>query len=279
MSRAGGPPLLPADLTASIVLLRHGESTYIVEGRFQGRADPPLSPRGERQAALAADRLASPARPPALPITPSAPVEIVHSPLGRAAATAHAVAVAIGGAGSAVPIRADPDLIEISQGEWEGRTQADIEARDLELLNAWRRDATRAVAPGGERIAEAAVRARTGLERTVTNLRAVAEPDPDSILRPVVDGYRRATGLTMPWTLAVAHDGILKVMVLTLFDLPLDRFWSFPFALCGISVVELRGGRALLRAHNLGDHLATLEAADAAEATAGNDGKERGGAL
>ncbi len=128
MSGAGGPPLLPADLTASIVLLRHGESTFIVEGRFQGRADPPLSPRGERQAALAAERLASPGRSPALPIPPTAPVEIAHSPLRRAAATAEAVGAAIGARGSAVPIRAEPDLTEISQGSWEGRTRADIEA-------------------------------------------------------------------------------------------------------------------------------------------------------
>jgi broad specificity phosphatase PhoE len=277
MSRADRPPLLPADLTASIVLLRHGESEYIVEERFQGRADSALSPRGERQAALAGDRLASPGRPPALPIPATSPVEIAHSPLRRAASTAEAVSAAIRAAGGSTPIRADPDLTEISQGEWEGRTRADIEARDLEVLLAWRRDATSAVAPGGERIADAAERARTGLERIVANLRSVAEPDPDSIRRSPVDGYRGAAGVAMPWTLAIAHDGILKVVVMALFDLPLDRFWSFPFALCGISVIELRSGRAILRAHNLVDHLATLEAAGGTIETV--EGEDRGGAL
>src|ERR1700704_5278682 len=64
-----------------------------------------------------------------------------------------------------------------------------------------------------------------------------------------------------PWTLLVAHDGIFKVVLLTLLDLPLDRFWTFPFALCGITVVELRDGRGILRAHNLTEHLAPLAVA------------------
>ena len=45
---------------------------------------------------------------------------------------------------------------------------------------------------------------------------------------------------------------------LTLLDLPLERFWTFPFALCGITVVEFRDGRGILRAHNLVEHLAPL---------------------
>ena len=47
-------PMIPTGLEASIALLRHGESVYITEGRFQGQADNPLSPLGERQAQLAA---------------------------------------------------------------------------------------------------------------------------------------------------------------------------------------------------------------------------------
>jgi broad specificity phosphatase PhoE len=61
---------IPAEIEASIVLLRHGESVHITEGRFQGQADSPLSPLGERQAALAAARLARPGERPALPIGP-----------------------------------------------------------------------------------------------------------------------------------------------------------------------------------------------------------------
>ena len=52
-------PLIPDGLDATLVLVRHGESTYIAEGRFQGRADSPLTEIGERQAALVAARLAA----------------------------------------------------------------------------------------------------------------------------------------------------------------------------------------------------------------------------
>ncbi len=61
-----------------------------------------------------------------------------------------------------------------------------------------------------------------------------------------------------PWSILVGHDGVFKIVLLRLFGIPLDRFWTFSFALCGISVVEIRNGRPTLRAHNLAEHLAPL---------------------
>jgi len=54
---------------------------------------------------------------------------------------------------------------------------------------------------------------------------------------------------------AVAHDGLLRLLLLDVLGLPRSAFWSFPFALCGVTIVELRSGVARLRAHNLADHL------------------------
>ena len=56
----------------------------------------------------------------------------------------------------------------------------------------------------------------------------------------------------------VGHDGVFKVTMLTLFGLPLTHFWMFTMALTGITIVELRGGRPVLRAANLTEHLAPL---------------------
>ena len=56
----------------------------------------------------------------------------------------------------------------------------------------------------------------------------------------------------------MGHDGVFKVLLLTLFDLPLERFWGFPFALAGVTVIEIRDGRPILRAHNVTEHLAPL---------------------
>jgi broad specificity phosphatase PhoE len=257
-----GPLVIPRELRAVVVLLRHGESEYIAQGRFQGQADSPLSPLGERQAALAAARLAGRALPPVLPIPAIAPLEIVHSPLSRAAATASAAARAIGAAagGSPPPMRADDGLAEIAQGSWEGRDRADIRTNDGDILEAWRRDPLHANAPGGERVLDAAVRARGAVVRAVDHLAAVtpgagAAPQDRSTR---VSGYPGPAGPDTPWSLLVAHDGIFKLVLLTLLDIPLERFWAFPIELCAISVVELRDGRAVLRAHNLTEHLADL---------------------
>jgi broad specificity phosphatase PhoE len=241
--------------------MRHGESTFIAEGRFQGSADSPLSQFGERQAALAAERLAAPERSPALPIPSSAPLEIVHSPLGRAAVTAEAVRSAIGAAhrsGFAPPLRADSGISEIAQGRWEGRHRTEIEATDGDLLRAWRREPLTANAPGGERVVDAAVRVRGALQVVIDRL---AEAGRDRALgeHPApVPGYPGPAVADAPWTLLIGHDGIFKVALLELLDLPLERFWTFPFALCGITVVEFRDGRGILRAHNLVEHLAPL---------------------
>jgi broad specificity phosphatase PhoE len=250
---------LPRDLEATIVLLRHGESTAIVDGLFQGQLDTPLSETGRRQAGLAARRLARPHDSPALPIPAGAPVEIVHSPLARAAETAAAVAVTAAGDegfGQPVPVRADAGFAEIGQGEWEGRRATEIVERWGALLDAWHRDPVAAWAPGGESLPQVQVRVRRALDaivEAVVTTKPVKRPKPSQL---VGQSRRSSDG---PWSLLVAHDGVFKVVLLTLFGLPLDRFWTFPFGLCGISIVELLDGRARLRAHNLTEHLAPLE--------------------
>ncbi len=278
-ARQPGPAMIPAGLDAAIVLLRHGESVAITEGRFQGRLDSPLSPLGQRQADLAADRLAWPDRPPVLPVPARAPVEIVHSPLGRTAATATAAAAALlssYGAG-AVPLpRPDPGLLEVGQGAWEGLHRDQVVERYGDILEGWRRDPVGVHAPGGEALADVAIRARGALERVLATLAGAAPGEPATGAgRVSVSGYPGATAATTPWTLLVGHDGIFKVVLLTLLGLPLDRFWAFPFGLTGLTIVELHGGRPVLRAHNLLGHLAALQASLPAAEGASESAAER----
>ena len=252
--------LLPDDLQATLVLLRHGESTAIVEGRFQGRLDTPLSPLGVRQAELVGLRLAQPDVPPRLPIPANGPVEIVHSPLDRTTETARAVATALERVhGPALPrlLRPDPGFLELGQGVWEGLRRDEVVARYGAELDAWRRAPILAQAPNGERVLDAGVRARFALLDVLTRLAAAGRSVGPEATHTA--GYPPSPGPDTPWTLLVAHDGILKVTLLTLLDLPLDRFWSFPWALTGLTIVELARGRAILRGHNLTDHLAPLQ--------------------
>ena len=271
----GEPPLIPAGLDASLVLVRHGESEYIVEGRFQGQAETPLSATGLRQAALVAERLAHPHDAPALPL-PDGPLrELVHSPLRRTTQTAEAVVAAV----SPPPVaRPEPGFLEIGQGEWEGLHRDDIGARYGETLAAWRRSPTTAWAPGGESLAQVAARVRPALAGVLATLADGGVPG--ALDRDHVAGYGPRDGETVPddvpWSIVVAHDGVFKIGLLTLFDLPLERFWMWTMDLAAITVVEFRAGRAVLRAHNLTGHLATLldEAAQEAQ-----ERRSRSGAL
>ncbi len=253
LNRPAHERLIPDGLDATLVLLRHGESTYIVDGRFQGQADAPLTNHGRRQAAAAAERLAHADRPPGLPIPAGPPLAIVASPLGRTRETAEAVASAVP---DAPPSRPEPGLLEVGQGDWEGLPGAEIAERWGDVLAGWRRDPVTTWAPGGESLAAVDARVRIFLSRLLADL--VHGRQPGSTNRSQVLGYRDAFA-DVPWALIVGHDGVFKVVLLALLDLPLDRFWAFPFALAGISIVEIRGGRGRLRAHNLVEHLVGLE--------------------
>lgn len=266
---------IPDALDASLVLVRHGESELIVERRFQGRLETPLSPRGRRQAQLVGQRLARPHERPALPVPDGPPLAIIHSPLARAAETAVAIHTASAEAApdGAPPLRRDPRFTEIGQGEWEGRLAAEIAASDGDRLAAWRRRPTEAWAPGGEPLEEVQERVRSGLDDLLGELAAAGSPG--SIQAPQVGGYETAASVH-PWTILVAHDGVFKVSLLSLFDLPLERFWMWTTDLCGITIVEFRAGRPVVRAANVTEHLAPLQDDASVAATAS---RERTGAL
>ena len=273
------PPMIPPGLNAVLAFVRHGESEWVREGRFQGQGDPPLSELGRRQALLTARRIARRGRRPALPLPSGPPRSVVHSPLARAAETAQLIARAVSsGRGDdavdqPVPVLAEPGFLEIGQGEWEGLPSAEVTERWGDLLEAWRRDPLVAWAPGGESVADVDTRVRAALRPLLEDLAAVAPAGGPG--RTQVLGYGDLAS-DEPWTIIVGHDGVFKVALLALLDLPLARFWVLPFALAGISVIEIRDGRPRLRLHNATDHLSSLETeAERAEA----DARRRAGAL
>jgi broad specificity phosphatase PhoE len=281
-------PPLRLRRAASLVLVRHGESTWIAEGRFQGRLDPVLSALGKRQAELVGRRLAQRREGTPLPIPATTPLGIWHSPLRRAADTAAAIARHQPGS---IAQHRSPGLTELAQGKWEGLLHSEVSAGWPHELERWRLNPTQAHAPGGEALLDAAGRVGTTIEEVMEALdwagasasvgaTSDVAGDMAALRRDPVPGYPSATpaGETPPepWALLVAHDGIFRLILMTLLGVPYDRFWSFPFNLCAITVVSLQEGLATLRAHNLSEHLAplTIEARAAEEARG-----ERRGAL
>lgn len=132
--RSAGP-------STTILLLRHAQSTWNAAERWQGWADPPLSPLGEAQAARAGRRLAA-----LWDGTAAAFDALVTSDLTRATRTAQLVAAA---AGWEIPHHQRADLREYDIGRWSGLRSADIEARWPGQIASWQ--ARRQPAPpGGE---------------------------------------------------------------------------------------------------------------------------------
>jgi probable phosphoglycerate mutase len=119
---------MPNDVGATatrLLLVRHGESTWNAIGRWQGRADPPLSELGRQQA-----RRAGAGTVPHGPF-----VAVATSTLHRARQTGELIA-----AHSAVELLAPfDDLIERSAGAWEGLLRPEIEERYPNWLAEQRR--------------------------------------------------------------------------------------------------------------------------------------------
>jgi broad specificity phosphatase PhoE len=253
---SGAAPLIPRGLDAVLVLLRHGQTQFIVEKRFQGAMEAPLTALGERQARLAGRRLAAPAADPALPIPDAAPFAIVHSPLGRASRTAEIAAAEIRAAGrSTPPLRSDPGFSEIAQGGWEGLTDEQITARFGDSLAGWRRWPTKYNAPGGESLDQVLARVEISLSALLTEMSHGTAPG--TLDRHQVLGYGDGGPDPRRWSLVVGHGGVFRVVVCALLGLPLEHFWNFDFGLGAITVVQIRAGRAVLRALNLDAHLGT----------------------
>ena len=99
----------------SILLVRHGETEWNRERRYQGWSDSSLTARGLAQAEAIGRYLC---------IHPDAHgATIVASPIGRARRTAEIIAECLGHSAS---LRFDERLREISLGSWDGRDRREI---------------------------------------------------------------------------------------------------------------------------------------------------------
>lgn len=184
----------------NILLVRHGETAWNREGRYQGRTDIPLSADGEAQVAALSARLAH------LPIAVA-----IASPLSRARATAEAIL-----RGRTTPLELDPGLAEISHGAWEGQLSADVEAAHAEMLGTWRQRPDRDVpaGPDAETLGIVEARAWPVLERIAARL-----GDDDTAL-------------------IAAHDAVNRVLLCRILGLPLTRVWAFRQAPAALNVLS-----------------------------------------
>lgn len=155
-ARSGsGRPLLRSPAVTRVLVVRHGQSEWNADGRWQGQENPPLTGLGRRQAHHAASAVGS--------------VDAIYaSPLDRAATTAAIISEAIG----VGPVVVLAGLMERHAGEWQGLTRVQIGEQFPGYLEEGRRP------PGWEDDDEVEA-------RVLASLDSIADEHPDGLVLAV----------------------------------------------------------------------------------------------
>lgn len=134
-----------------LILIRHGETDWNVEGRYQGQADPPLNAQGIMQSHELAKQLEG------------TNLEILFtSPLKRAAQTAQVVAERLH-----VPLFIEPRFMEIHQGDWQTRLRAEINQLYPDLFRKWESEPWEVNPPNGESLPQVQDRVIAALKELI----------------------------------------------------------------------------------------------------------------
>ncbi len=216
------PPPRSEDNVLRLLFIRHGETQWNRESRFQGIRDIPLNENGKNQGQKAADFLKE--------------INInfgVSSPLLRPKETAEII------------LQYHPDitldlrepLTEICHGLWEGKLESEIEANFPGMLQQWKEAPETVQMPEGETLQEVWDRAVACWQEIVKNYSNDSNPK---------------TGIV------VAHDAINKVILCELLGLNPANFWNIKQGNGCVSVIDYpKGvdGHPVLQAINITTHL------------------------
>ena len=198
------------------MLLRHGETSWNAENRFQGQSDTPLSPLGVQQAIALARRLEQ------------TPLDAFYaSDLSRAVDTAGFIL-----AGRGLDLIEQKDLREISFGSWEGLTSAEVTSQrsQVELWSRYRADPMNHRPPGGETLQQLESRVVSALERIVG-----AHPGQMVAL--------------------ATHGGVIKAAVVWALGLALERRRQLTLDNASITCLKFQGAEITLDRLNDAAHL------------------------
>jgi alpha-ribazole phosphatase len=131
-----------------LFLIRHGQTDWNLNRRFQGQSDVPLNETGRQQANALAKRLSSQTFD-----------AVYSSDLQRATETAK-----ICRSDWQSDLRQDPRLREVNFGDWEGLTYTEIKEKYPDSLATWERDVYSSSPPNGETLADLAQRVQSFLD-------------------------------------------------------------------------------------------------------------------
>ncbi|WP_269612444.1 histidine phosphatase family protein [Prochlorococcus marinus] len=183
-----------------IILVRHGETDWNKQGRFQGQIDIPLNKNGKAQAKAASVFLKNTIIKKAFSSSLSRPKETAQIILNE-----H----------PGIEISVKDNLKEIGHGKWEGKLESEIKSDWPDLLKTWKISPERVQMPEGENIKEVSARSITGWNEIRKDLK---------------------NGET---ALVVAHDAVNKTILCHLLGLMPSEIWMIKQGNGGITVIDL----------------------------------------
>jgi probable phosphoglycerate mutase len=206
-----------------LLLVRHGETEWNRQGRFQGQIDVPLNQNGQRQASQAGEFLKA--------------IDIdfaVSSSMARPKETGEIIL----NHHPNVTLELRDDLREISHGLWEGKFESEIEASYPGMLQQWQRHPETVQMPEGENLQQVWDRAIAGWQAIVKSVESRTS-EPCTVL-------------------VVAHDAINKAILCYIAGLGVDAFWNFKQGNGAVSVIDYPNGAdedPMLMSINITTHL------------------------
>lgn len=187
-----------------LFIVRHGESVWNAEGRFQGQHDTELSRRGFEQGLKVAEFLKRQRFD-----------AVATSPLKRSSVTARKIAEMSG----CDVIEELSGLTEICHVDWETCLTNEVIERWPRLFDLWHSEPHTVVMPGqgGESLRDVERRAVQAAE----------------LLASKYSGD----------VCVVSHDVPIKMIIFHYLNMPLSCFWNVLIANCSLSIMELRDGQ------------------------------------
>ncbi|MEH2044870.1 histidine phosphatase family protein [Nostoc sp.] len=199
------PSLRPDHQGVRLLLVRHGETDWNRQTRFQGQIDVPLNDNGRQQSQQASEFLQEVAIDNACSSTMLRPKETAEIILKQ-----H----------PNVKLELQDGLREISHGLWEGKLETEIEQEFPGELQRWRLIPTQVQMPEGENLQQV-------WERSVAAWQSILQAASNNQFKTV---------------LVVAHDATNKTLLCHILGLSLENFWSFRQGNGAVSVIDYPAG-------------------------------------
>lgn len=201
-----------------IILVRHGQTDYNLQRRYQGSVDIPLNATGISQAEALRPRLAK--------------IKLDAAYCSDLTRTRQTAALILEKHPSGLAAKPTPLIREISGGLFEGLTYEQMQSQFPEDLPKWEADRYNYRAPQGENLQAVEIRLREFL---------------DIVAKEQIGENRNV--------LVVAHGGIVSTLMCLLMQMKLNNLWQWRVDTCSLTVADLYPEGAILSLFNDTAHL------------------------